>query len=93
MGENKAILKNQNIFIEDRQKLTITGVELVESFNDNTIILTTVKGGIVVKGEGLNINKLNLEDGNVKIDGTINGIAYSNKEAGSKGNFLGKMFK
>jgi sporulation protein YabP len=93
MGENKAILKNQNIFIEDRQKLTITGVELVESFNDNTIILTTVKGGIVVKGEGLNISKLNLEDGNVKIDGVVNGIAYSNKEAGPKGNFLGKMFK
>lgn len=93
MGENKATLKNQNIFIEDRQKLTITGVEQVESFNDNTIILTTVKGGIVVKGEGLNISKLNLEDGNVKIDGIVNGIAYSNKETGSKGNFLGKMFK
>ncbi|WP_200804883.1 sporulation protein YabP [Anaerosalibacter sp. Marseille-P3206] len=93
MGDNNIKFKNQNIYLEDRKKLTITGVEQVESFNDNIILLNTIKGGITIKGEGLNINKLNLEDGNVKIDGVINGIVYSNKEFGSKGNLLGKMFK
>jgi len=93
VSDNNIKFKNQNIYLEDRKKLTITGVEQVESFNDNIILLNTIKGGITVKGEGLNINKLNLEDGNVKIDGVINGIVYSNKEFGSKGNILGKMFK
>ena len=83
MSDQNIKFKNQNI----------TGVEQVESFNDNTILLNTVKGGIIVKGEELNINKLNLEEGNVKINGIVNGITYSNKEFGSKGNILGKMFK
>lgn len=48
---------------------------------------------MTIKGEELNINKLNLEDGNVKIDGTINGILYNNKDSNSKGKLFEKMFK
>jgi sporulation protein YabP len=92
VSENKVIFKNQNIIVEDRNKMTVTGVEQVESFNDNTIILSTIKGGMTIKGEGLNISRLNLEDGSVKIDGAINGVSYTGKEATSK-NFIGKIFK
>jgi sporulation protein YabP len=93
LAEGKIEFKNQNILLEDRSKLTITGVEQVESFNDNTIILMTVKGGITIKGEELNVGKLNLDDGNVKIDGIINGIIYNNKDSSQKGNIIGKIFK
>ena len=85
--------KKQNILIEDRNKVAITGVEQVESFNDNTIVLKTVKGGMTIKGEGLNVGKLNLEEGNVKIDGVINGIFYSDKDSSQKGNIIGRIFK
>lgn len=85
--------KNQNILVENRSKVTITGVEQVESFNDNTIILTTVKGGIVIKGENLNVGKLNIDNGNINIEGNINGINYSDKSLGQKGNIIGKIFK
>lgn len=93
VNDDKLEFKNQNLYLEDRRKLSITGVKQVESFNDNTIILFTVKGGLTIKGEELNISKLNLEDGNVKIDGMINGVLYTNKSSSSKGNILGKMFK
>lgn len=93
MTEIKTNFKNQNILVEDRNRVTITGVEQVESFNDNTIILRTVKGGMVIKGEGLNVGKLNLDDGNVKIDGIINGINYVDKDYSQKGNIIGKIFK
>lgn len=93
MTEIKESFKNQNILVEDRNKVTITGVEQVESFNDNTIILRTIKGGMVIKGEGLNVGKLNLDDGNVKIDGNINGISYIDKDISQKGNIIGKIFK
>ncbi len=93
MSENRISFKNQNILIEDRNRVNITGVEQVESFNDNTIVLKTVKGGMVIKGEGLNIGKLNLDDGNVKIDGIINGILYNDKDSSQKGNIIGKIFK
>ncbi len=92
MTENKIKFRNQNIVIEDRDRMTVTGVEQVESFNDNTIILTTVKGGMTIKGEGLNISKLNLDDGSVKIEGKINGVNYMNKEVAPK-NIMGKIFK
>lgn len=93
MGDNKVTFRNQNVFLEDRKKLSITGVEQVESFNDNIIILVTIKGVITIEGEKLNINKLNLDDGNVKIDGSISGIVYSSKEGNKRGNFFEKMFK
>lgn len=93
MTEGNTKFRNQNIVVEDRSKVSITGVEQVESFNDNTIILKTVKGGMVIKGEGLNVDKLNLDDGNVKIVGTINGISYVERGSSQKGNIIGKIFK
>ena len=93
MVEGKVSFKNQNIFIEDRHKVTITGVEQVDSFNDNTIILRTVKGGMTIKGEELNVGKLNLDNGNININGIINGIAYDDKNTFQKKNTIGKIFK
>ena len=60
MTENKINSKSQNILIEDRNKATISGVEQVDSFNDNSIVLSTIKGGLSIKGEGLNVGKLNI---------------------------------
>lgn len=87
--------KSQNIVLEDRAKLSISGVEQVDNFNETVITLETVRGGVTVKGEDLNISSLNLEEGKVMIDGLVSGISYSDKEGGSgkSGSFLGKMFK
>lgn len=92
MSENRVTFKNQNISLEDRNRMTITGVEQVDSFNDNTIILYTIKGGISIKGEGLSISKLNLDEGNIRISGLINSITYISKEGAPK-NIIGKIFK
>ncbi|NMB28024.1 MAG: sporulation protein YabP [Tissierellia bacterium] len=93
MTEGKVNFKNQNVFIEDRNRVTITGVEQVDSFNDNTIVLRTVKGGMTIKGEGLNVGQLNLDNGNVKVNGIINGIIYNDKDSSQRGNIIGKIFK
>lgn len=94
MGENRANLnlKTQNINIENRNFMKISGVEQVDSFNDNTIILSTIKGGLSIKGEGLNVGKLNLDEGNVNITGVINSVTYISKE-GTPKSLLGKIFK
>lgn len=93
MTEQNLKFRNQNILVEDRNRASITGVEQVESFNDNTIVLKTIKGGMVIKGEGLNVDKLNLDNGNVKISGIINGINYVEKGSNEKGSLIGKIFK
>ncbi|MGO1368166.1 MAG: sporulation protein YabP [Senegalia sp. (in: firmicutes)] len=88
-------MKLQNLSLENREKLNVSGVEQVESFNETQIVIYTLRGSLTIKGENLNISKLNLEDGNVKIEGLIESLTYSNKTSlGSKeGNFLKKMFK
>lgn len=92
MSDDRLNFKNQNIAIEDRSRISISGVENVDSFNDNTIVLSTIKGGLSIKGEDLNISKLNLEEGSVKISGQINSLTYISKEGAPK-NFMGKIFK
>lgn len=89
------INKNQNIILEDRSRLSISGVEQVENFNETVITLETIRGGVTIKGEELNISNLNLEEGKVMIDGLISGIIYDSKDSSSSknGGFLGKMFK
>lgn len=95
MNENKQSLKNQNIILENREKLSISGVEQVDSFNENTITVLTNRGLLTIKGESLNISKLNLDDGNVIIEGSVTSMVYSDKGiSSSKGNgILSKMFR
>ncbi|MGO1468923.1 MAG: sporulation protein YabP [Tissierella sp.] len=92
MSENKIAFKNQRITLEDRERINITGVENVDSYNDNTVILSTIKGGLNIKGENLNISKLNLDDGCLKISGTINSLTYISKEGEPK-KLLERLFK
>lgn len=64
------------VVLEDREQLTITGVEEVESFDDSSILLSTAHGGLEVQGEGLHIEKLSLDGGDLKVEGLINTLVY-----------------
>lgn len=85
----------QNIILENREKLNITGVLDVLSFDDQVVILETELGLLTVKGENIRINKLSLDSSEVTIDGKIYQMAYSEKESIEKGGggFLNKIFK
>jgi sporulation protein YabP len=86
----------QNIFLENREKLNISGVKDVLSFDDQMVIVETELGMLTIKGENLRINKLSLDTSEVSVDGLVNNIIYSDniKDGGKKGvSFLGKIFK
>jgi len=84
----------QNIVLENREKLTISGVNDVLSFDDQIVILETQLGLLTVKGENLRINKLSIDNEEVIIEGEINNLSYSEKELERKGgSLLGKIFK
>jgi sporulation protein YabP len=84
----------QNIVLENREKLNITGVLDVLSFDDQIVILETELGLLTVKGENIRINKLSLDSSEVTIDGEICQLAYSEKDTMEKsGGFLNKIFK
>ena len=84
----------QNLVLENRGKLFITGVLDVLSFDDQLVILETELGLLTVKGETLRINKLSIDTSEVTIEGDIYSLNYSEKEINSKGTgFLNKIFK
>lgn len=86
--------KKSNLFIENRKKVSITGVLEVLSFDDEKIMLNTVLGGLVIKGTKLKMNKLDVQNGDVIIVGNINSCVYSNVEAKKKSEgFLKSLFK
>ena len=59
-----------HVILEGREQLSVSGVEEVESFDENTIIMTTVKGTLVVRGEDLHIEKLSLDGGDLRVEGS-----------------------
>ena len=85
----------QNLLLENREKLTISGVLDVLSFDDQIVILETELGLLTVKGENLRINKLSLDTADVIVDGEIYNLGCSEKDLEKKsgGGILGKIFK
>ena len=83
----------QNLILENREKLTISGVIDVLSFDDKIVILETELGMLTIKGDDLRINKLSIDTQDVIIEGNINTLTYSEKEEKKNGSLLGKIFK
>ena len=74
--EMRAPAGEHRIVLEDREQLTVSGVEEVESFDENTILLTTAQGDLEIQGEGLHIEKLSLDGGELHVDGRIDSVSY-----------------
>lgn len=86
----------QNLILENRKKLSISGVKDVLSFDDKLVILDTDLGMLTIKGDDLRINKLSIDTGDVIVEGTISTINYSErqeKQKGSANSFISKIFK
>ena len=84
----------QNLILENRGKLSISGVLDVLSFDDQVVIVETELGLLTVKGENIRINKLSIDTSEVIVEGNISYLAYSDKDMEkTKGNFISKIFK
>lgn len=83
----------QNLILENREKLNVSGVNDVLSFDDQVVIIETDLGLLTIKGENLKINKLNIDTSEVIIEGDINSLSYSEHQVKSEGGILGRIFK
>ncbi len=89
----KADVKNKgphNINIIDRSKITITGVLDVKSFDELEILLETEQGILLIKGNGLSVKALCLEEKLVKIEGELEAMAYMKQGIGKNREKLSK---
>lgn len=85
-------LRCHSIHIENRELASITGVKDVASFNENEVILMTEGGGLSIDGNELHITKLNLEEGQVIIEGQIIAFEYDDMPV-QRGSLFSRMFR
>ena len=75
-----------NLILENRRKLSVSGIDEVESFNEEEIILITSHSAVlVIRGMELHITKLNVDTGDVNITGEISSMDYLEESAKKKG--------
>lgn len=74
----------QNLVLENRNKLSISGVKDVLSFDDQVVIMETELGLLTIKGENLKINKLSIDTQEVIVEGEINNLGYSDHSKKNK---------
>lgn len=94
MEENKISL-NHKIGLVNRKTGSITGVKDVISFDVASVLLETSQGMLTIKGTDLHVSRLNLDKGEVDIDGQIDSLTYSdiNSYARRGESILSRMFK
>ena len=81
---------DHHLILEDRERLTVSGVEEVESFDDTTIVMATAQGMLIVRGEDLHIEKLSLDGGDLKVEGRVESLSYEEDRRG-RGGFLSRL--
>ncbi len=75
------------IHLDNRSKLNVTGVVNVESFHEQEVVLCTEAGNLVIEGDGLHMSKLNLDDGQIMLEGDIYALNYEPIEEKKRGLF------
>ena len=82
---------SHHIILEEREQLVVSGVEEVERFDENTILLTTAQGALEIQGEGLHIEKLSLDGGDLRVEGRVNALLYEADGGSRGGGFLSRL--
>ena len=81
----------QKISLLDREKLTVTGVQEVKSFDENAVILRTDLGLLTVQGRDLHLKTLSLEGGQAEISGTVSALTF--EEPREVGSWLSRLLR
>ena len=84
------IRPEHHLVLEQRERLVISGVEEVARFDEETILLTTSMGELEIQGEGLHIEQLSLDGGDLKVEGQVSALIYGEGER-ERGGFLSRL--
>lgn len=90
--DGRQITAPHNIIIEDRKNVTVSGVTDVDSFDEQTVVLMTELGELIISGVDLHIGKIDVDAGDISLEGEIYSVTYTdNRQTG--GGFFGRLFK
>ena len=80
-----------HVTLEERERLCVSGVEEVESFDENSIVMVTTGGYLVVRGLNLHIEQLSLDGGQLRVEGHVESLTYED-DRGARGGLLARLF-
>ena len=83
-GNEKSVSEHNKLVLTDREKLEMTGVTDVQSFDTEHALIKTENGLLAVDGEGLHVTLLDLGHGNISFEGKINGLFFSDAQKGRR---------
>ena len=86
--------KEQNthtLTLENREKIFLSGIDEVVSFDERSIVLNTVLGAMSIEGERLHVLSLSLETGQITVEGHVDAIFYENRTEKVKRNFFSRL--
>ena len=89
--EEKLPAEPHKLTLDDRCKLTMTGITEVESFDEEMVVLHTTRGTLLIHGSGLHLQLLSLDGGQVHVDGTVDSMVYEDQPMG-RGSFFARLF-
>ena len=86
---------NHGISIIERKNLIVTGVKKIESFDNEEFLMDTIMGFLIIKGDGLELIKLDTLQGNVTIKGLIKSFMYIEdmKTKDKENSIFNRLFK
>lgn len=95
MDKELGMTSNHGISITERKTINITGVKKIDNFDNEEFLLETTMGYLAIKGEGLEIIKLDTYQGNVSIKGKLNSMVYmdNHKKPEKDEGIFSKLFK
>lgn len=90
MERNDAQLP-QKLTLDDRSRLGVSGVQDIESFDENTVVLHTCRGTLIVRGRELHLKQLSVDGGQVAVDGQVDALIF--EEARKEGGFWARLLR
>ena len=95
MADDRRAASRHTVNLDRRESMSITGVLDVISFDEETVIVETEMGALILRGANLHVNRLSLDSGELSVDGELYSLNY--EEAGGfakgKSSFFNKLFK
>lgn len=80
------------LVVEDRKRLSVSGVTDVEIFDEETVMLATELGELIIHGYDLHINRIDVESGDLSLEGEIQSMTYTDNQP-QTGGFFGRLFR
>jgi len=90
-NEEKTRVLPHSLSLDERQRLTVTGVQEVVEFNEDNVTVQTVKGLLNIRGSGLRVDKLEKETGELRLTGNVSDLGY--EDAGPGQGFFARLFR